>query len=252
MRGSSEDVEQKGKRTGMTRATAFRLAHAAHSRRFQWWLAGAILHALRPVVYLAALMLFGQRAWAPWFVSLLVDILAQALATWCDSPPPLHTFLPMQLECPPPPRNSARRSTPGPLAAAPSHAALTRRAGARVDSRIQRRAAARAAHAAAGAAGAGDALQEVGPADEHAAARGAGAEAPRSGGDGAGARGAVFGCGGGVEEWERGEVQRRRGLLLMYLLRSPAFERVVQPLLELLQVRRRNPRPHRLCAQASA
>lgn len=77
MSAAGEDVEQKGRRTGMLRAASFRLSHRGQPRRFRWWLAGAILHSLRPVVYLAALILFGNKSWLPFLVSLILDLVAQ-------------------------------------------------------------------------------------------------------------------------------------------------------------------------------
>ncbi|KAJ1484043.1 hypothetical protein T484DRAFT_1894978 [Baffinella frigidus] len=164
MSATGQDVEQKGKATGMMRASCFHLSHRARPLRLRWWLAGAILHALRPVVYLAALIICGQRSWSPFFLSLLMDIISQALATWLDS-------------------------------------------------RTQRAAAARAAAAAASAPGAQASGEE---AAEHAASgeRAGAAAAPGPAGEGEGAEG-----GGGGR----------------YLMRSPAFETFVRPLLEFLQ-----------------
>jgi hypothetical protein len=90
-----KDVEQKGAKTGLARSSGFRvkrdflhpkMLESAESLR--WWLAGTIFHSLRPVIYLAVLLKSRGGAnidrrkscWPPWLLSLILDLIAHFVA----------------------------------------------------------------------------------------------------------------------------------------------------------------------------
>ena len=81
MRG--RDLPTRGKRLGLQRTQSLLCQRqrqlSTAGQRF--WTAGSVLHALRPLVYLAAMHRFGGKSWAPWFLSLLVDLAADVAAS---------------------------------------------------------------------------------------------------------------------------------------------------------------------------
>jgi hypothetical protein len=88
-----KDLDQRGTQTGLARAGGCRIerslaASSENAAALQWWFAGTTVHALRPVFYLAAVMLTGSRQsgytdsrWAPWIISLLLDWVAHHIAS---------------------------------------------------------------------------------------------------------------------------------------------------------------------------
>eukprot|EP00960_Hanusia_phi_P069239 767040-Hanusia_phi.AAC.2 len=76
------DVDHRTKRLGLTRAHRFQLSWShVDTLRFRWWLAGSTIHALRPILYLALMQKLGSKSWIPWVVSFFIDVLSEALST---------------------------------------------------------------------------------------------------------------------------------------------------------------------------
>jgi hypothetical protein len=90
-----QDIDQRGMKTGFAKSNAFRVLRdlgAAKSlspvttNSLKWWLAGTTVHALRPVVYLASIVLLGSNRyartrWGPWLLSLVLDLVAHCIAS---------------------------------------------------------------------------------------------------------------------------------------------------------------------------
>mmetsp|Transcript_39032 Transcript_39032/g.96052 ORF Transcript_39032/g.96052 Transcript_39032/m.96052 type:complete len:365 (+) Transcript_39032:128-1222(+) len=190
------DLDQRGRSTGLALAGAFKVSRNVRSDpRLRWWILGTTVQALRPVIYLAAVRAFGERSWIPLAISLFLDLLSEALSTFAQ------------------PQAGARRTG----AEGGAHAS----GDASKDD---------------GQPGGGGASQAE---DEHAHAEGNLGSSTAAGGPAA--------CGESATEtglapvrragwqWEQDELQRRRGLLLLYFLRPPLFTVLVRPLIEFLR-----------------
>ncbi|EKX41891.1 hypothetical protein GUITHDRAFT_153679 [Guillardia theta CCMP2712] len=76
------EINYRSDSLGLTRAHRFQLSWShVDIQRFRWWLAGSSIHALRPVVYLALMQKFGNKSWIPWITSFFIDALSEALST---------------------------------------------------------------------------------------------------------------------------------------------------------------------------
>ena len=76
------EINHRSDSLGLTRAHRFQLSWShVDIQRFRWWLAGSSIHALRPVVYLALMQKFGNKSWIPWITSFFIDALSEALST---------------------------------------------------------------------------------------------------------------------------------------------------------------------------
>jgi hypothetical protein len=77
------DLPGRGRRLGLRRSISLicLMRQQLSRSNLRWWMAGSILHALRPLLYLAALQKYGSKSWAPWLLSLLVDIAAEITAS---------------------------------------------------------------------------------------------------------------------------------------------------------------------------
>ena len=77
------DLPGRGRRLGLRRNTSLICLMRRELSRssLRWWMAGSALHALRPLLYLAALHKYGPKSWKPWLLSLLVDMAAEVTAS---------------------------------------------------------------------------------------------------------------------------------------------------------------------------
>lgn len=207
------DLAARGRRLGLQRSKAMQsLVHAMPRADLAAWAAGSALHALRPLVYLAALMRYGAKSWRPWLLSLLVDVAAEVAA----GRPVFRAALARK-------RQQEQRA----LAA---------------ESRQEEEAAVVCDYEAAAAVREYEAAEAAGAAKGDATARGLAAlnctannRAELSPSEGGIYTSAVCGGVSDVELAMREEIQRRRGLLLLYLLRPPAFHALLEPLVQLLR-----------------
>jgi hypothetical protein len=93
-----QDIDQRGSKTGFAKSRGFRVRRdhtdlggakslsPASTRALTWWLAGTSVHALRPVVYLASIVILGSNRhartrWGPWLLSFVLDLVAHCVAS---------------------------------------------------------------------------------------------------------------------------------------------------------------------------
>ena len=91
-----KDVDQKGSKTSMARAPGFLVCRDFMGLKasdsfsdLRWWLAGSVIHSVRPVIYLLAMIAVGthnkavhsRTRWTPWLLSLFLDLVAHFVAS---------------------------------------------------------------------------------------------------------------------------------------------------------------------------
>lgn len=90
-----KDVDQKGPKTGLVRSIGFRVRRdfsrfkmfdSASADSLKWWFAGSFFHSLRPIVYILALLKTADGSksrsrWPPWLLSLTLDLLAHFVSS---------------------------------------------------------------------------------------------------------------------------------------------------------------------------
>ena len=195
------ELPARGKRLGFQRTRFLQwLLHYELSRKSKRrWIVGSVVHALRHLVYLAAIQKFGAKSWIPWILSLLVDLAAHSIAS--NQLPNAKTLSRGHQHTQP---TETEQPNQEPLVSVPT----------RPDSPVQ----------------------DSQPAEDIRVRNDedGGSEEKRSRIDNEGKL-MAWGSVKDVEQEMREEIQRRRVLLLLYLLRPPAFHIFLEPFVRFLQ-----------------